>query len=207
MTTFRTGLAGVALASGLAFAGAVHAGPIPYPSAGIANPTLYTFTAAATGNITAYFYGSTAGYTNELTMLVNGVGTGVFGLNNHTSTAGDALVLGAVTAGDEIVFELHNLSPGGVGPWYSKKAMNSDGVNHVYSTSYAGGTVAGHAVPAGTYVSFEDLRGGGDFNYNDENFVFDNIATTTSVPEPGSLALMLAAALGLIGASRKARGA
>ena len=67
---------------------AVNAGPIPYPDAGTENPVLYSFTAAATGDITAYFYGSTAAYVKQLTMLVNGVPTGIQGLNSHTSAHG-----------------------------------------------------------------------------------------------------------------------
>jgi hypothetical protein len=202
----RICLAGVALGTGLAFAAGAHAGPIPYPTAGTLDPVLCTFTATATatGDITAYFYGAAgASCTNVLTMLVNGVATGIQGLNNHTSAFGASLDLGAVRAGDEIVFEMINTSPGGNGPWYSKKSLNSGGVNHVYSTNYAGGS----GIPVGTYAAFEDQAGGGDKNYNDLSFVFTNVSTSTNVPEPGSLALMLAAGLGLIAASRKARAA
>src|SRR5438445_9672217 len=68
------------------------ADPIPYPTSGAYNPVTYTFTAMASGNITAYFAGSTASYVNELGMLVNGVPTGIVGLNNHTSQIGRAHV-------------------------------------------------------------------------------------------------------------------
>jgi hypothetical protein len=77
--------------------------------------------------------------------------------------------------------------------FYSDTSLNLDGVNHVYSTSFSG---AG-TVPAGTYVAFEDLRGGGDLNYFDETFVFTNVATN-AVPEPANLALLMAG-LGLVG--------
>lgn len=177
----------------------VQAGPIPYPTPGVENAANYTFTAAASGDIVAYFYASTAGYTNELRLLVNGVDTGIQGLNNQTSAYGTSLNFGAVTAGDLLTFVMVNLSPGGVGPWYSDKSMNSDGIQHVYSTDFAG---AG-AVPAGTFVAFEDLVGGGDLNYNDETFVFTNVAV--SVPEPGSLALLAIAMLGAAGATRRRR--
>lgn len=187
----------VAALGALALAGAANAGTIPYPNPGVANPVDYTFTAASTGDITAYFYGSTAAYTNDLTMLVNGVATGIEGLNNHTSPYGLALDFGAVNAGDTLVFELNNISPGGIGPWYSDKSLNSDGVNHVYSTDFAGDGF----IPAGTFVSFEDLPNGGDLNYNDEDFVFTNVAT--SVPEPTSLLLLAIGIGGLLLARRK----
>jgi len=205
MTLIRRLLAALAMAAGFLAVGSAHAGPIPYPTPGVENPVLYTFTAAADGDITAYFFGSGAGYTNELTMLVNGVGTGIQGLNNHTSAIGDSLVLGSVHAGDAIVFVMVNLSPGGIGPWYSDKSMNSDGTNHIYSTDYAGDLV----VPAGTYVAFEDLdaRAGTDFNYFDETFVFTNVAVSTNVPEPGSLALLLAAGAAAFGSTRKRKAA
>jgi hypothetical protein len=185
----------------LALAANVQAAPTPYSPAGTPNAVTYTFTAASTGNLIAYFAGSGAAYTNEITMLVNGVATGIQGLNNHTSAYGDALNFGSVNAGDTLVFELLNLSPGGIGPWYSQQNMNSDGVNHVYSAGYSGDGF----IPVGTFVAFEDLPLGGDFNYQDESFVFTNVATTTNVPEPASLALL---GLGIAGIamSRRKRG-
>ena len=188
----KISFAATTLAGLLGVASVASAGPIPYANVGVENASTYTFIAAATGNITAYFYGSTAGYTNDLSMLVNGVDTGIRGLNNHTSPYGLALDLGPVTAGDVLVFRLNNISPGGVGPWYSNKAMNYDGVNHVYSTDFAGDLV----IPAGTFVAFEDLPYGGDLNYNDEDFVFTNVRAVTGVPEPTTVLLF---ALGLGG--------
>jgi hypothetical protein len=186
MKTSRLGLLTAVVAFALAMAGTARADAIPYPTPGVQNPILYTFTATSTGNITAYYFGSTASYINELTMLVNGSLTGIQGLNTSSSVHGQSLVLGSVNAGDTIVFKMVNISPGGVGPWYSDKSLNSDGVNHVYATSFSGDL----AIPAGTYVSFEDLAGGGDFNYNDENFVFTNVSTRVSTPETGSLVLL-----------------
>ncbi len=186
----RNILAALSATAVLALAANTQAAPVPYSPVGTPNATTYTFTAAATGSLTAYFAGSTAGYTNDLGLLVNGVNTGIYGLNNQSSAYGQQLNFGSVNAGDNLVFILRNLSPGNVGPWYSQQSMNIDGVNHVYSSAYGGDTF----VPAGTFVAFEDLHGGGDFNYNDENFVFTNVAT--SVPEPATLGLL---GLGLAG--------
>jgi hypothetical protein len=75
--------------------------------------------------------------------------------------------------------------------------LNGDGFQHIYSTDFGGnGTI-----PAGTYVAFEDLLAsqGSDFDYNDDSFVFFNLATNTgSTPIPGALPLF-ASGIGLIG--------
>lgn len=168
----------------------VKAGVISYPSSGAMNTDLYTFAATSTGQINAYFFGSSAAYTNTLTMLVNGVvtpqtATGV--LNNHTSNMGDFINLGFVNAGDVLTFQLNVVTTGKT--WYSDESLNSDGTNHVYSAAFSGDSL--NNIPAGTYVGFEDLYRGGDLDYNDEIFVFTNMSVSP-VPEPETYAMLLA---------------
>lgn len=173
-----------------------HADSIPYDNIGTENSVTYSFTAEFTGDINAYYWGSTASLENTLSLLVNGVVTpetsmGV--LNNRTSTLGQFVKLGTVNAGDQLTFRLNVVT---TKEWfYSDKLLNADLINHVYSANFSGNQSLGLA--AGTYIAFEDLYGGGDFNYHDENFVFTNIITT-AVPEPTTYAMMLAG-LGLVG--------
>jgi hypothetical protein len=196
----KTLYASIVAALALACALPAQAAPIPYANPGVESTIDYSFTAKSTGNVVAYFAGSSAGYTNEIALLVNGVDTGIRGLNNHSSKYGDMLDFGAVNAGDTLVFKLINLDPADVGPFYSDTALNGDGMNHIYAANYGGDAF----IPAGIAVGFEDLLNGGDFDYNDENFVFVNVANVTDVPEPASIALLLAGVAG-IGASRRAK--
>lgn len=188
------GLATLTLLAG--GARSAYADAIPYPMVGTLNPVTYTFTAAATGHVIAYFAGSTAAFDNELALLDNGVQTSAgFGLDDHSSVIGAQFDLGLVTAGDTLVFVLHDLSLGGIDA-FSDATMNGAydsphaSTNHIYSTPYTATGPIFPGIPAGTFVSFEDLPfASSDFNYNDEDFVFTNVVTT-AVPEPTSLLLL-----------------
>ena len=162
-----------------------RADAIPYPTPGVLNPAVYTFTAIATGDIIAYFAGSTAAFSNTLGLRVNGVSTGIFGLDNHTSALGASLDLGHANAGDVLTFVLRI---GGVVDIYSNPALNAAydggiGTQHIYSTPYTATSPIIASIPVGTFASFEDLSfPSSDLNYNDLDFVVTNVAV--SVPGP-----------------------
>jgi hypothetical protein len=196
VTLLKAFVLSLALVAAFSATVTVAADAIPYPTVGTPNSAVYSFTAAATGHIVAYFAGSTASYDNELGLLVNGVSTGVIGLDNHRSFLGQDLDLGPANAGDSLTFVLQNNSLGMDA--YSDPALNvsydSDGSNghqHVYSTPYTATSPIIDACPAGTFVAFEDLQyPASNFDYNDEDFIFTILIlaeTATVTPEPSTL--------------------
>ena len=193
----RSLLAAAAVAGVAVFASgpAARAGTIPYPNPGTVNPAPYTFTAATTGDIVGAFFGFNAADSDEIDMFVNGVlSPAGFGFPNQTSAVGSTFDFGAVNAGDTISFVLRNVTTGT--DISSVPSLNGDGLQHIYSTDFGGnGTI-----PAGTYIAFEDLLAsqGSDFDYNDDSFVFFNLAITTATPIPGALPLF-ASGIGLVG--------
>ena len=182
-----------------------YADPIPYQNVGVYNANTYSFTAASTGDVVAYFAGSTAGYDNQLGMLVNGILTSAgFGLDNHSSYVGQSFDLGHVTAGDSLTFVL-NIATLNNARIYSNPTMNiaydgpgAPGDNHIYVTPYTATSPILPGVPTGTFVAFEDLKyPGSDYNYNDETFVFSNVISGAAVPEPGTVMLFSVGLLSL----------
>lgn len=114
-----------------------------------------------------------------LGLLINGNSTGVFGLNNHLSAIGDSLILGYAQAGDLLTFILKVQETEDV--FSSNTASNTDGFNHVYAADAS----ATGQTPAGVFIGFEDLLGGGDKNYNDGTYVITNVAVNNVAAVPG----------------------
>jgi hypothetical protein len=176
---------------------------IPYPNRGVENPATYTFTASHDGDVIAFFAGSGAAFSEVVGMTVNGIPTGITGLNDHTSHIGDSLVLGSVSKGDKIVFFDKELDLQNPDTWYSDLALNRDHEQHVCSTPYDSNShLLNGAIPSGVYVGFEDLskdgaRGTPNFDYLDDTFVVTNVATNVT-PLPGALPLFATGLGGLV---------
>ena len=186
MKTKLLGLLAVGLGA-ISFSTAALAVPDIYPNPGVEAPGS-TFSAGISGFLVGYYTGARASFTNLAGARINGV-DGPTGLNNQASAYGTRFVFGPVNAGDSLALFIDVLDTGD--RFYSDMALNADGVNHTWTKAYGGDAF----VPAGFNLAFEDLFGGGDFNYTDHSFVI-GVEQVGEIPEPGSLALL---GLGLAG--------
>jgi hypothetical protein len=179
----------------------VFADAIPYPNPGVIAPT-NMFTAASTGHIEGYFYGFNAADVDEIRMCDTTQGyCSPYTFQNQTTPVGATFNFGAVHAGDVLVFDLNNLTTGNV--LSSDPSRSADGINHAYATPY---TMMVNGIPApGTFIGMEDLTvPGSDLDYNDDQFVFNNISSTTVTPEPSSIGLLgMGLLCGVMGAARR----
>lgn len=182
---------------------------IPYPNVGTIAPS-NTFTASATGDITGYFVqggAASGGGADDLDFvqmidLTTGTSSGWL-FDNQTTVAGASADFGAVTAGNTLEFQLENVSLGDL-ILSSIAADSADGDNHAYSVAWGGGTLNGAAIPAGTYIGMEDEPASfSDFNYNDDSFVFTDVSSTPTIPEPNSIYLLGSGLLGLVEYGRR----
>ena len=189
---------------------ALFADSIPYGNVG--TPATYApIYATSTGVVTLYYVpaGATGGLdTLRFRDLTTGFVSGYFFPNQNNTPAGATMSF-AVTAGDQLAFDVHN----DVFTLSTNPALNSDGLTHGYVASTTGGTLLLNSFiyPAGLFVGMEDLSTNAvftpDYNYNDLAFLVTNAnvrsAVTSPVPEPGTLSLLATGVLGAAGFARR----
>lgn len=135
------------------------------------------------GNIDLRFEGSDALFSSVVS--VNG-SPEIF--PNHTTPVGTTVDLGSFTEGTPLDVVLHVLTTGD--RFHSGPGdLNSDGLPHALVSVGENGR---------TFVSFEDLVGGGDRDFNDHMFSLNNVRAVPAIPEPSTYALLLAG-LGVVG--------
>lgn len=126
---------------------------------------------AAGGDVTVEILSSSAGYTSELHL--DSPAEIFIGTNRDLGTI---VNLGSFTAGTEMLFRLFVRDT--EQSYFTGAAVrNSDGIIHA-NVTWESENVA--------VVGFEDIHGGGDFDFNDCTFRFTGVA----VPTPGSAALL-----------------
>ena len=167
-------------------------------------------------DVRVYFIGEGAGYHN--TLGINTTGTGatkgdpklIFpDASSSVSTydpaqtaqrsssapllPGDFVNLGKMSSGTLLNFFLiADGANGGKNVYSTDQSANPDGINHVVAFAYA---IPGSSL---LVIVFDDLKGGGDRDFNDVMFAVDvgtkNIAALTGTPEP-TLAVSLGSLL------------
>lgn len=138
------------------------------------------------GEVVIYFAGQTAGFDSVLNLIAPaGFGGNPF-FPNHATAVGTALSLGTYAPGTVLRFRLDVLTSGQ--SFFSGPGSgNPDGIIHVGHAIWA----ADATIPVnGIFVGFEDLFGGGDLDFDDNNFVFTNVTSSAAVPEPASMILL-----------------
>ena len=132
-----------------------------------------------TGAVIATFVDSDAAFDNLLLLASPANGDGVI-FEGHVTPTGTVVNLGVFSAGTELILALNN-QVGGM--FFSGPAnRNPDDIAHaIVNYDYAPGQI---------FIGFEDMFGGGDFDYNDLQFTLSN-AGRSSVPDGGATTAML----------------
>jgi Ca2+-binding RTX toxin-like protein len=140
-----------------------------------------TIIANSTDSIVATFRGSSASYSNDLYLMLNGKGkpgddgdasNDLFLFNDHSATVGTTVDLGSFAVGTKLEFRMHVNTTNR--DFYSGSANNNpDQQVHTLVQPNWSATE--------TLVSTEDLFGG-PFNYNDLSYSLTNVRSNTINP-------------------------
>jgi len=165
------------------------AGPI-----GLLTPTS-TELVAVGGQVVIYFAGQSADFNSVLNLIDPPGFPGNPFFPNHATPIGTALDLGNYAPNTVLRFRLDVLSTG-FSFFTGPGGGNPDGIIHVAHQTWIADPPGPGAIPGGILVGFEDIFGGGDFDFNDNNFVFTNVLSrevppgVAEVPEPISILLI-----------------
>ena len=170
---------------------------LSFPSGAVASPVVGQQLYYEGGNVTVTVLPYDAAYTSNL-YLYSSVGPILIANSSQVGTVvdlGNLATLYGIHAGDELIFGILVLNTGDsflMGPG----SRNLDGTAHA-SVDYAEGSSEDYAT-----LGFEDIFGGGDFDYNDASFLLEGGIGLARVPEPASLTLLL---LGLAAVALRVR--
>ncbi len=144
-----------------------------------------TMIVGSTGEVTATYLGSDAGYFNSL-YLDDPLAAPLF-LFDKDTVRGTTTTLGSFAAGTELTFRLV-VRDTGISFFTGAGSLNPDGLAHALATTEFDNRLGLFV----TTVGFEDLLGGGDRDYNDFVFQLTNVfdPAPAPVPEPATLALL-----------------
>lgn len=120
--------------------------------------------ATGNGSVTVDIKASDSGYENKIYWSADNWKTrNYLGVDNHTGSFN----LGSFAKGTKIDFAIDN----GQGDFFKSSGGNTDGFQHAKVSSAAGGMTIG----------FEDLRGGGDQDFNDAIISVSGLSTSAPV--------------------------